>query len=653
MNDDANVQSRPSPHLTRRRLLLSGAAAGAAVGATRLMGSRSAIGQDAQPPIAMIPAAERTSAQWMEYLGIRLVTTMDASGDPVVNPAPGDLYFLTNESTTWGATNTRNNAVFINAKTREVAAQSVLPDEYSVGFGSHGIAASADGKYVYLPALKGTENYLLILDGRTLKINKVYQSLGRPHHVNNFTAPDGRELIMVVDFGWNWSGSGCWVLDPAQDNAIVGGMSRGDFSGNPYVAGREVNGKYMYVTCPAATSALREEIEGFLAKINLETWTVEQAIPMVDPIWPEVSLDGKTAWVTLGGPNKVAKVDLEKGEVIAELSTGPGPWGARLSYDESKLYVADKGETGGYGQQGITMTIYDTQFNIVTNVVPIGKTTDHCILSPDGTEVWATSNAQHGIWVVDTATEEVVATIKMPNDGDTHGSTFIQYSDDGQGGVTGEVVSSFTGLRGSALAAQRQFITTPTVVIGIARSGFSQPEVTVETGATVRLRIENVGGTSTGTVTFESADLGIAQIALQPGERQDIEWTAPAEAGQYTATTNKTPNDTLTITVTAPATAPAETTMEGARVIKVNAVNFVYDPTEIHVKAGETVHFVLYNGDDEKHNMVGIGEGMNLLSPDVDPGQTAEFDWTAPATPGTYQILCAYHPAMIITLIVE
>ena len=52
--------------------------------------------------------------------------------------------------------------------------------------------------------------------------------------------------------------------------------------------------------------------------------------------------------------------------------------------------------------------------------------------------------------------------------------------------------------------------------------------------------------------------------------------------------------------------------------------------------------------------MVGIlGEGVNLLSPDVDRGQTADSIWTAPATPSTSQIICAYHPAMIIDLTVE
>ena len=178
---EANNITADNIRMSRRKLILIGAAASAAIGTARLGTASHTFAQETQLPIGMIPAAERTSEQWMEHLGILLVETRDAAGDPVVNPTAGDLYFLTNESTTWGATNTRNNAVFFNAKTREVAAQSNLPDEYAVGFGSHGIAASADGKYVYLPALKGTENYLLILDGTTLNINKVYQSMGRPH----------------------------------------------------------------------------------------------------------------------------------------------------------------------------------------------------------------------------------------------------------------------------------------------------------------------------------------------------------------------------------------------------------------------------------------------------------------------------------------
>ena len=62
--------------------------------------------------------------------------------------------------------------------------------------------------------------------------------------------------------------------------------------------------------------------------------------------------------------------------------------------------------------------------------------------------------------------------------------------------------------------------------------------------------------------------------------------------------------------------------------------------------------FVLFNGDDEKHNMVGLGPDANLLSPDVDPGQTAEFEWTAPQTATEFEVICAYHPDMTIQMIV-
>lgn len=456
---------------------------------------------------------------------------------------------------------------------------------------------------------------------------------------------------MVVDFGWNFSGSGLWVLDPAQDNAVVGGMSRGDFSGNPYVAGPEV-GKYMYVTCPAATSALRENIEGTLAKINLETWKVETMVPVGDPIWPEPSLDGSICWVTMGGHNKVAKIDMVKNEVLEELATGPGPWGARLSYDGSKLYTADKGEAYGYGQQGITMSVFDTEYNIATNVVPIGKTTDHIILSPDGKELWCTSNADHSIFVVDAATEQVATVIPMPNDGDTHGSTFVAYTDDGSGGVKAEVVSSFTGLRGSALAAQRLYQTTPVVKIAVNRQGFVLKEITLETGVTYRLLLQNVGGTSTGVITLDAPELGVTGVSLEPGQRSEVSYTAPAEATAFNVTTNKAPNTTLIVTVQPPAAEPTAGG-EGPRKIEVKAIDFKFDVTEIRVAAGETVIFSLYSGDDEKHNMVGLGEDANLLSPDVDAGKTVEFEWTAPSEPMEIKVICAYHPDMVIMLIVE
>ena len=594
-------------------------------------------------PIAMIPADKRTSEQWMEYLGIRLVESRDSSGPAAWTPEPGRTYFYSNESTTWGATNTRNNFVVIDAQARKVVAQSALPDEYSLGYASHGIAVSADARWVYLPAL-GKRNFTLVIDARTFRIAKVYESLGRPHHINNWRGPDGKERILVTDFGWNWSGSGFYVLDPAQDNTIVGGMSRADFSGHPYVVSGEAGGKFLYATIPAPTASLREEMEGYLAKIDTTTWKVVQAIPMIDPIWPEISADGKSAWVTLGGPSKVAQVDLEAGKVVRELSTGPGPWGARLSFDETKLYVADKGETGGYGQQGRTLTIIDTSIPIVTNVVPIGVTTDHAILSPDGKEVWTTSNADHAIYVVDAATEKVVSVIKMPNDGDTHGSTFVRYEKDAQGNAVGTVLSSFTGLRSSARAEQLKAIArSRATLVRVIRGNFDPAALSLEPGKQF-LRFTNAAGTSGGPAAIVSAELGIAAFDLKPGESRVVEVTVP-QKGAFKVTDSRNAQ-AKPLVITAGVAAPAT----GPRGVTISSSHLQFEQQSLNVKTGETVSLTFKNGDDEKHNLV-IPE-LSYISPDIGAGRTSTFNFNGPATSGSYKVICAYHPGMSFTLVV-
>lgn len=597
-------------------------------------------------PIAMIPADKRTSEQWMEYLGVRLVESRDPSGPPAWTPESGKTYFFTNESTTWGATNTRNGIVVIDAATKKVVAQSKLPDEYSVGYSSHGIALSADAKYVYLPAL-GKRNFTLVVDARTFKIAKVYESLGRPHHINNFRTADGREQILVTDFGWNWAGSGFYVIDPAQDNKIAGGMSRSDFSGHPYVVSNEA-GKYIYATVPAPTSALREHMEGYLAKIDMTTWKVVLAIPMIDPIWPEITADGKFAWVTLGGPSKIAKVDLTSGKVLDEISTGPGPWGARLSYDETKLYVADKGETGGYGQQGRTLTIVDTAIPIVTNVVMIGVTTDHAILSPDGKEIWTTSNAERAIHVVDTTTEKVAATIKMPNDGDTHGSTFVRYEKDAKDQILGTVVSSFTGLRGPARAEQLKAIErskAPLVRAGPRQNGFEPATLSLPAGKQL-FRLVNSGGTSSGPITIDVP--GIGALELKPGESRVVEIAVPATGTVQITNSKNKDYKPLVISVAAP---KSEQLAPDKRAVTIEFEQLQFKTTTLTVKAGETLALTLKNPDDEKHNMVVLN--TKIVSPDVSGGRSATFDLTMPDTAGTYRVACAYHPNTSFELKVE
>lgn len=615
---------------------------------------------------------------WQEYFGVQLEATLDSSGPRVLRPRPGQLYFYTNAGTSWGAANTRNSVVIFDvtdmAHWKHVATTN-LPDEYALGYSSHGATVSADGRWIYLQSMANPEKppRLIIIDGFTLKPYKIYKETFPGfggHHLNNFTGPDGREYIMNVDFGWNFGGAGGWVIDPQKDQAIVGGLHRFDLSGHPYVFTGDIQQKFMYATVPAPMAALRGKMDGMLVKIDMARWKVVGGVPVLDPVWAEVTQDGKVAWVTEGDGQKVKKVDLDKMEVVGEVSTGPGPWGARLSCDETKLYVADKGESSGYGQQGRTMTIIDTRFNIVTNVVPIGRTTDHVILSPDCKYVIANSNADHGLWIYDAETEKLVVVVKMPNDGDPHGGTFVRWRDDGKGGVVGEVVSTLTGLRGSARQAQQALIKAMQQAITVnvnpknAFSGrptsFIPDTIKVAPGATTTLMFVYAAGTSGSAIRVEGKQAGIAAFDLLPGQRKLIQFKAPSAPGKLQVIVPGDPKALpLTILVeqvggVAPAAGGTGPGSGSAREIALVADGLKWDVKTLIFKAGERVKFTIANQDDEKHNLVGPQAGLlPPASPDVNGGQKTSFEWTVPSTPGRYKFFCLYHPAMVIEVTIK
>ena len=607
-------------------------------------------------PGAPAPGPNLLAKDWQSRLGVVVSAPKPATGTPLLNPKAGDVYFFSNSSTAWGATSTKNAVWVIDAKTKQTVVEASPAD--GEGNGSHGIAVSADAKYIYLPQL-GKANHIDVLDGRTFEIVQTITTLGRPHHQKLFhDANTGKDLIIGEDFNWNFSGSGFYVLDPSQANAVVGGLSNGDFEGNPYVSAGTPDGKYVIVTVPAPMSSFRDKMDGWVGKVDAKTWKVVGLVPMIDPLFPVISSDSKYAYITSGGQARAYKVDIATMKIEGEVQTGPGPWGAAISFDGSKLYTADKGEGPGYNQQGRTSTIVDLQTMGVTNVVNIGLTTDHALTSPDGKEIWYTSNAEHAIYVIDAATEKLITIIKDPADGDVHGGSWVQYTDDGKGGVKGEVIADGAGLHGSALKAQQDYAATPTITVAVGSTGFLQKSITVAAGQKSHLVVKNIAGTSAGKVVFESADLGIKSTTLDAGHSIQIEWQAPDKPGALTAKMSligsalavfgiSVTGPTLTIDVTAPkAAAPTSPTTSagGPREIVINSKGFVFDVTSLDVKAGETVKFTLTNGDDEKHNLVGIGN-VNLLSPDVAPGAKVSYTWTAPQTPQTVKVVCAYHTA--------
>jgi DNA-binding beta-propeller fold protein YncE len=425
--------------------------------------------QNRQPSIALAqrPQVDTWTTPEAQRLGIRLVETRDPSGPPAYAVAPGDLLFFTNSGTSYAAQNTKNSIVVINARTKKPIAISDLDSYYTEKYGSHGIGVSPDGKYIYLPNIESigtlgsrTPNSTLVLDARTLKIYQVIASGGTPHHAKLYRDTSGRSRVFVEDWTWNipnTQGKSFYVLDPANNNKVVAGMSPEEVHGSTYTGFTTPDGKYLYYSVPPPSRAeLLREVQGWLAKIDTDTWKVVQSIPMKHyPLWTVFSRDGKWAWTSQAVDETVLKIQRGTGprgdKVVAEVKTGVGPYGLRLSIDDKELWVADKGEVGPH--DGATITVIDTEKNEVKRTLQTDCIrNDHIVISPDGQEMWATCNSSHEVVVLDVKTYAIKNRIPMPNGGDSHGGVFVVYRGTA-GNITAETVSDINGLQGSALDA--------------------------------------------------------------------------------------------------------------------------------------------------------------------------------------------------------
>jgi len=143
------------------------------------------------------------------------------------------------------------------------------------------------------------------------------------------------------------------------------------------------------------------------------------------------------------------------------------------------------------------------------------------------------------------------------------------------------------------------------------------------------------GGTSAPAATSQAA------TAATPSVAAATQTSAPSAAKTNASTA------TTAASAAATATAASSAAMSGtARKFEVTATNSLYSMSTLEVKPGEKIEFVLTNTGDEKHNLVGVGQDVSILSPDFDAGQTVSWIWTAPTKLGTFQLRCSYHTAI-------
>ncbi len=396
---------------------------------------------------------------WSEYPS-RIVATWDP-GEPKFEPQPGRTYWYENVGTTSspsvlfeGYVPPKSNQLVVgDAETLEIIASYQIPE--SLRAVVHTSAMSPDGKYAYLvgprepgpdgaPDPAGSQT-MIVLDALTLQHVAQVTIGARLHHGQVF-----RDKVLLDMFTRDPDGLGLAIYDP-ETNEVLGGIRDLDMGGFLYTVWTDKDYEYIYALMEPAGYApgrgtgmtgVRNWYQGtlmamrpfWIAKIDPDTWEVigEFPIPGYRPNWAVVD-SAKEYIYPIMSSSSASKVDVNTGEIIWTNGTGIGPYGASLNADETELWVADKGEAAHH--LGRTVTVMDTQSGHAVETLYGAYKVDHVLLSPNGTEMWATSNGEGRIYVYDTESKDLIKIIDMPGNGDAHGLIWVHYDEDGESRV--------------------------------------------------------------------------------------------------------------------------------------------------------------------------------------------------------------------------
>ncbi|MEH6473719.1 MAG: hypothetical protein V7752_21050 [Halopseudomonas sp.] len=439
---------------------------------TGVLGATSALAD--KPDLASDKERAEWSTPWAETAGVTLEYSFDSSGSDAWDSKEHPTVFMTSEGPGYGGLLsgvTLPGLAIIDADTREVVTSTsydVLGWGWKNVFEPHGLGTSPDGKWIYLPTGEGSfmsmgdhAGRYLIINARTLKVEKVIKLRGQAHHAKSYRTPDGQQRVML--YGWSQP---LFVLDPDNDHKVVGAVSHQD----------QGNEAYTYFASPDAdlimgmgryrSFDMRKHLhDNPVMLIDPNTWKVKKWAKVDDsaPAMLAFTSDNKYAYISGARNSIVMKFDVEKKKVVSEQRAGvDGPYGVHLGWDDRYLFTVGKGEESH--NRGKVLGKVDS----ATMDVPGSRAMDQfytgCIRGdhgtlhpdPDANELWISCNASFEVVVFDLDQNVVSERIMMPNGGSTHSGAFVQYADGWN--AEGETVSDQNGLQGSALAVKRELL---------------------------------------------------------------------------------------------------------------------------------------------------------------------------------------------------
>ncbi|MGE0238898.1 MAG: cytochrome D1 domain-containing protein [Parvibaculaceae bacterium] len=117
------------------------------------------------------------------------------------------------------------------------------------------------------------------------------------------------------------------------------------------------------------------------------------------------SPDGRRAYVTTGGLNKLTVIDTATRTVTASVAVGTDPVGVAVTPDGRRVYVTNHGSGN--------VSVVDTRTNTVSATVAVGAEPFGVAITADGKRVYVTcpGESSKNVRVIDAATNAVVAEI--------------------------------------------------------------------------------------------------------------------------------------------------------------------------------------------------------------------------------------------------
>ena len=116
-------------------------------------------------------------------------------------------------------------------------------------------------------------------------------------------------------------------------------------------------------------------------------------------------IDPVCVYVTNFGDNTVSVIDTDSNLVVATVAVGASPEGVAVSPDGSHVYVANHVDS--------TVSVIDAVSTTVVATVPVGTNPEGLSVTLDGSQVYVANTGDNTVSVIDAGTNSVTTTVPV------------------------------------------------------------------------------------------------------------------------------------------------------------------------------------------------------------------------------------------------